>query len=327
MGDKRERRFKWREVQEICELDPAEVAMAQRLNVWPNTVIRASANSFDDRKPPVDFWIHDMYMNKFGPVPYQEPPLPVELRLPFADALPVNENWPWPDDPEIPELTYYNPSIHWDNDYDCFDDPDGALQFNEPPDISDASALRRQRAFRWAAQSIAILLDDYSTVEKVSAFGSVALPLSAEASRCLHYCKDLDLAIWLTKFENLRGLRTVIGAGVRQIEELRCAYIEPYEVDVHLFDFESGEYRGRLCFFSDCPKRKRWECRVPGCGKRKFLRKLWKEQFNPPRFAAEPKVILLDRASDFLVNMPMMEAPPPIIWQDDLDDYEPCSTD
>jgi hypothetical protein len=47
-----------------------------------------------------------------------------------------------------------------------------------------------------------------------------------------------------------------------------------------------------------------------GCGEQPFLQQFEKYRFNSARFDGEPKVILFDRASGFLVRPPRIDAKP-----------------
>ncbi len=49
------------------------------------------------------------------------------------------------------------------------------------------------------------------------------------------------------------------------------------------------------------------ECRVPGCGKVPFLRRLDSYRFRDEQFAVEPKVVLFDRAARYLAPLPEIE--------------------
>ena len=127
----------------------------------------------------------------------------------------------------------------------------------------------------------------------------------------------------LWSWGGVKELKTALRFGLGEIESAHGGYLEHSDVDVHLIDFNSGDYRGRLCNFGQCPKHRFWECRVPDCGKKKFLRQLHKYRFDRARFDAEPKVILMERASGFLVSMPLMEEPPNIEWPDYTDEDLP----
>src|SRR5947199_10754506 len=85
---------------------------------------------------------------------------------------------PWPDRSNIPELVLEDPSGFDGREEDTF----------EPPSDGDTSEentlmLRRQRLFRWAAQSIAAAMSKLPEVWKLAAFGAVAQPLEMEVPR------------------------------------------------------------------------------------------------------------------------------------------------
>jgi hypothetical protein len=46
---------------------------------------------------------------------------------------------------------------------------------------------------------------------------------------------------------------------------------------------------------------------VPRCGERTFLRQFQNYRFNSARFESEPKVVLFERSSRYLVSMPRIE--------------------
>ncbi|HEY6344781.1 MAG TPA: hypothetical protein VIY49_25065 [Bryobacteraceae bacterium] len=157
-------------------------------------------------------------------------------------------------------------------------------------------------------------------VEKVAAFGAVSQPLGMEVPRfpgyrrhrieVLHECADLDLAVWLTDLSRLRNLKKAMACGLGLTQDTAYGGVAHHQVDVHVFDYASGAYRGRLCIFGKCPKPGKRECHVPGCGAQPFLQQFARYYFNPALFSAAPKVILFDRAAGFLVPLPEIDAKP-----------------
>jgi hypothetical protein len=218
---------------------------------------------------------------------------------------------PWPDNPRIPDLIPYDPAGDLDED---------AYQpsFEPPPeeeiDETNTLMLRRQRLFRWGAQSIAVVVSELPEVEKIIAFGAVAEPLNMEVPRfrefrrnrieVFHECADLDLAIWMTRLDQLKNLNRAINRGLRPVQLPPYGGIAHHQVDVLVFDVELNRYRGRLCSFGECPKQGKRQCLVPGCGAQPFLQQFEKYRFHPAQFEDAPKVTLLDRTSGFLVRMP-----------------------
>jgi hypothetical protein len=210
---------------------------------------------------------------------------------------------PWPDRLEIPEYVPDDPP-------DLNDDEE-ELEWGSRPlsekDIEDQDTLmlRRQCLFRWAAESIARAMSEVAEVKKVAAFGAVARPLGREIPRfreyrrrrieVLHECADLDLAVWMTGFDQLKNLKRAMGQGLSSVQNTPYGGVASHQVDVHLFAAESNAYRGRLCYFKECPKPGKRECFVPHCGAQPFLRQFAQYRFDPARFKSDPTVVLYDR--------------------------------
>jgi hypothetical protein len=116
-----------------------------------------------------------------------------------------NPDQPWPDNPEIPDFTPDDPFAHEIDEDGWVDDNDFDPPSDEDIDEQDGLMLRRQRLFRWAAQAITVALSKMPEVEKVTAFGAVAQPLTREVPRfrqfrrrgipLVHECADLVLAV------------------------------------------------------------------------------------------------------------------------------------
>jgi hypothetical protein len=180
--------------------------------------------------------------------------------------------------------------------------------------------LRSQCLYRWAAQSIAVAMSELPEVAKVAAFGAVAQPLATEVPRfrefrryqieVLHECSDLDLAVWTANLPGLKELKRAMSSGLSVVQNTAWGGVAHHQVDVHIFDAGSGAYRGRLCAFGQCPKPRKMQCLVPGCGAQPFLQQLERYRFNAAQFEGEPKVTLFDRASRFLVRPPRIDAKP-----------------
>ncbi len=82
--------------------------------------------------------------------------------------------------------------------------------------------------------------------------------------------------------------------GLSSVQNTPYGGVANHQVDVHLFEARSGAYRGRLCYFGECPKPGKRECFVPQCGAQPFLRQFAQYRFHPARFESEPKVVLYD---------------------------------
>jgi len=218
----------------------------------------------------------------------------------------VTPDDPWPDQPVIPEYVPRDlEELGWD-----------APRRPTRRDIDDQNTLllRRQRLFRWAAQMTAWTFRQAPEVQKVVAFGSVAGPLKKEVPRfrdfrrfgieVVHECQDLDLAVWVTDLDRLQQVKKAMNGGLSLMQETPYGGVASHQVDVHIFDAATDLYRGRLCHFKECPKPHKRECDVPRCGARLFLRQFAGYRFNQARFESEPKVLLFDRATGFVVPLP-----------------------
>jgi hypothetical protein len=293
----------WRDAQRRCRLSDDEVRMAKELGLQPGSLIRNIPASSEQWKGPASAWLRTLYEQRIGSgrQAAEPPPRGIEYR---------NADDPWPDNPPIPDLAPID-----------FDEPDEYPNF-EPPsgeDIDEQNGLqlRRQRLFRWAAQSIAVAISELPAVRKVAAFGAVAQPLQMEVPRfkqyrrhrieVLHECADLDLAVWMSDFDQLKSLKKAMGRGLSIVQDTPYGGVAHHQVDMHLFDAAPGDYCGRLCSYGECPKPGKRDCLVPGCGAHAFLQQFEGYRFRPAQFAGESKVILFDRAGGFLVRLPRIE--------------------
>jgi len=186
--------------------------MAKELGFQPKSLIKNIPSPSQRWKEPVNEWVRSLYEQKIGskrPAPTARPSSTrvVEFR---------NPDNPWPDHPAIPDLQ----PVNFDNDlggdfeevYSRFEPPS-----SEDVDEENGLLLRRQRLFRWAAQSVAVAVSELPAVRKVAAFGAVARPLKMEVPRfsqfrrhrieVLHECTDLDLAIWMNDFADLKSVK------------------------------------------------------------------------------------------------------------------------
>lgn len=328
----------WAEAQRRCRLSGEEIQMAKALGFQPHSLIKNIPSPSQQWKAPVSEWVRSLYERKFGsrPVPHQadtggQKPAPSRGRSAVVEFR--NPDHPWPDKPGIGELV-----VHLDEpvDFDGEDD-EGGFAFEmygytpvfEPPGFeapdadeieeNNARALRRQCLYRWAAQSIAIAMNSLPEIRKVAAFGWVAQRLKMEAPRSGHYrrlgiktyhlCRDLYLAAWKADLGDLRGLKKALQGGISIVHDTGYGGVAHHQVDVHVFDAATGDYRGWLSIFREYPKGKR-ECLARGCGDQPFLQQSDGYRFNLAQFAAEPKVILADKESGFTVRPPRIDAKP-----------------
>ena len=185
----------------------------------------------------------------------------------------------------------------------------------------DRLQVRRHQDFRAAADAVADAFSAFDEVEAVALFGSIARPLWREVPRfqplrrfgveLLHECKDVDLAIWLSRTDRLGDLGGARGLAVTRLFETTGAGVAHHQVDVFVLaagrghilaahsDSSVGEpavmrYLGRLCIFGSCPKGKA-ECQVPGCGETVFLRQHDDFRFHDDALAGDKSVMLYDK--------------------------------
>src|SRR5271154_6209602 len=116
--------------------------------------------------------------------------------------------------------------------------------------------LERQRVFRFAADRITAALAQCGDVEAIALIGSVASPLRREVPRfapykqmrlpIAHECKDVDLAVWVSRLDELDELRRVRGRGVGEIVA-ECGHGPAvHEIEVFLLEPRTNHYCGRL---------------------------------------------------------------------------------
>jgi len=318
----------WEEAKRLCRLSAEEVRMAKELGFKPKSLIKNIPSPSQQWKAPVRDWVRDLYEKKIGSRKQADSaPATPPVRNQVIEFR--NPEHPWPDKPEIPELVLQDPI-----DFEGGEDVDAAWDMYafqdrfEPPkppseeDIQEENtrALRRQCLYRWAAQLVAVAMSQLPEVQRVAAFGAVAQPLEMEVPRfrefrrhrieILHECADLDLAVWTANLSGLRELKRAMSRGLSLVQDTPWGGVAHHQVDVHIFDAGSGAYRGRLCTFGQCPKPRKMQCLVSGCGEQPFLQQFEKYRFNSAQFEGEPKVTLFDRTSGFLVRPPRIDAKP-----------------
>jgi len=299
----------WRQAKKRNRLTDDDVRKAKELGFQPAFL-----------SAPVSEWVRTLYEEKFGArkpeaIPASAPPGAAPGRPGVIEFR--NPDQPWPDNPEIPERPVRDLPVTFDDEEDPeFADLFGSRKEPSEEDVKDENAamLLRQRRFRWAAQSIAIAMSELPEVQKVAAFGAVAAPLEMEVPRfrdyrrygieILHECQDLDLAVWMTDFKRLKELKRAMNRGLSPMQNTPFGGVAHHQVDVHILDAGTGDYRGRLCIFSQCPKEGRRECLAPGCGAELFLQQFAEYRFRPGQFADTSKTVLFDRAARFVVRKP-----------------------
>jgi predicted nucleotidyltransferase len=162
----------------------------------------------------------------------------------------------------------------------------------------DEYALREQVRFRAAAEAVAQAFATLPAVCTIALFGSVARPLETHVTRrgweLLHHPKDVDLAVWIDRLDDLRALNRARSAAVRDLFAQREIGVAHHQVDVFLIEPGTNAYLGRLCIYGACPKGKD-ECLVPGCGASPFLQQLEAFEFYPDALNNDRIVLLYQR--------------------------------
>jgi hypothetical protein len=314
----RQKEATWREAKRRCRLTDEEVRMAKQLGFQPKSLIQNIPSPSEQWKAPVNEWVRSLYEKKIESrkLGGTSPPR-AKTAITAEGEERRDAEAPWPDNPEIPDL----PPLDLEAEFE--DEEFNPFEEGKAPDEADIDEqnglmLRRQRLFRWAAQAIAVSWSELPEVQKIAAFGATSHSLDTAVPRfrefrrhrieILHECADLDLAVWLTGVNNLSGLKKAMARGLALTQGTPYGGVAHHQVDVHVFDNVSGEYRGRLCIFGQCPKPGKRECSIPGCGAQPFLRQFEMYNFKPTLFSGAPKVILFDRAAGFLVSLPKIDA-------------------
>jgi hypothetical protein len=169
--------------------------------------------------------------------------------------------------------------------------------------------LRQQHNFRIAADAVVEAWRDRPEVQAVVLFGSVAVPLWKEVPRfpeyrrkriaVWHECKDVDLAVWLSRTDELNGLRKAKARALSRLFDERGVGVASHQMDIFVMELGSDRYLGRLCDFARCPNDKR-ECLVEGCGAVGHLKQHEGFVLSPDALAEDRTMVLFDRKSSLL---------------------------
>jgi hypothetical protein len=169
--------------------------------------------------------------------------------------------------------------------------------------------LRQQHNFRIAADAVVEAWRDRPEVQAVVLFGSVAVPLWKEVPRfpeyrrkriaVWHECKDVDLAVWLSRTDELNGLRKAKARALSRLFDERGVGVASHQMDIFVMELGSDRYLGRLCDFARCPNDKR-ECLVEGCGAVGHLRQHEGFVLSPDALAEDRTIPLFDRKTNLV---------------------------
>jgi hypothetical protein len=171
-------------------------------------------------------------------------------------------------------------------------------------DDENSAMLTRQARFRIAADVVTDAMARFAEIERIALIGSVARPLWKEVPRfsefrrqhveIWHECKDVDLAVWLNRFDRLRELNRARNLAAQGIHASMGFGVANHEIEIFLLEPGSNRYLGRLCKFAQCPKGKR-ACAAPGCGSMAFLQQHAGFVFWPDTLRDDRSILLYDR--------------------------------
>ena len=311
---KRQRAEEWAEAKKRCRLSDEALQMAKELGFAPRGLIKNIPAKSERWKQPVEDWVRSLYQDRFG----KRRPQPV---APYPDASPpVQLGFANPERNLLREAeeALLSGMENETMDAEEFAHEMDSLQRNIPVSEGEIEeqnqyALSRQRTFSEAAHVVAAGLAGIPSVQKVVLFGSVAKPPYKEVPRfrrlrragieVFHECKDLDLAVWLSDFADLRTLKKAAARALSEWYRGRpnSPGVAHHQVDTFLFDAATNEFRGNLCHYGECPKGKR-ECAVPHCGDTQFVQIRPGLTLRPD--ALSGGIVLFDRASGLLLDAP-----------------------
>lgn len=168
--------------------------------------------------------------------------------------------------------------------------------------------LRLQGNLRKAGERAARELAAFPEVEKIALFGSVARPLEKEIPRfreyrqagiaVYHECKDVDLAVWTRDLSRVREMGKARTKAVNDLHREERIGVAHHRVDIFLIEPGTDRYLGRVCNFNQCPKARKDECQVPGCGETPFVRQHEDFTFDSDALLSDRCILLFDRKAD-----------------------------
>ncbi|QDU36013.1 hypothetical protein Mal4_02960 [Maioricimonas rarisocia] len=172
----------------------------------------------------------------------------------------------------------------------------------------NAYLLRQQENLRKAGERTARELSEFPEVEKIALFGSVSRPLEKEIPRfseyrragiaVYHECKDVDLAVWVRDLSRVREMGKSRTKAVNDLLAEDRIGIAHHQVDIFLIEPGTNRYLGRVCNFNQCPKARKNECLVPGCGDTPFVRQHAEFTFEADALSPDRSIILFDRSAE-----------------------------
>ncbi len=172
-------------------------------------------------------------------------------------------------------------------------------------DEQNETLLRRHREFRVAAEYVSRALGELPAVRKVVLIGSVARPLEKEVPRFREYrrvgvelwheCSDVDLAVWVDDLGGLKALQLARANALNALLRERKIGVAHHQAELFIMEPGTDRYLGRLCCYGACPKGKKIDCHVPGCGDQPFLQVIQDFVLHAEVLAPEKGVTLFER--------------------------------
>lgn len=166
------------------------------------------------------------------------------------------------------------------------------------------NALKRHQSFIAVALELAARLSDHPEIERIALFGSLARPpvlephpyskrLRNRGVHVFHSPTDIDLAIWLSSFDNLGAIRKTMTKTVGDMAEKAIGLCDG-SVELFVFDHQNSQYLGRICHFNRCPKGYD-DCILQGCGTPKHLKTMKDFVLYPDAISRINSEILFER--------------------------------
>ncbi len=150
-----------------------------------------------------------------------------------------------------------------------------------------------------AAQAVAAAFAEIPAVRSVALFGSVARPPKLEVTRggweLLHHAKDVDLAVWIDRVDDLAALKFARAQALRTLLAEQNIGVAHHQVDVFLVEPKTNRYLGRLCNFGSRPKG-HVDCTVPGCGRAPLLKQHDDFEFYADALSQDRIISLCERS-------------------------------
>ncbi len=300
----------WARAKKLCRLNQETIEMAKQLGFSPKTLIANQPGPNEPWKAPVKDWVRSLHEKKFekreggSPGPdLKTKTKPERMGSPVSDEATVLE---W--DRMLEDLPLHLYPEGYQGPFQDFEESHSKPD-REEIDEEDFMMLRRQKAFRMAAHYAARLFSGFPWVERVSLFGSVALPLTRQIPRfhqfrrhkieIWHECKDVDVAVWISQPDQLQLLRKARSQAVALLQQdtANVVCVAHLQMDVFLLEAGSNQYLGNLCIYGECPKGKP-ECRVPQCGSHPFLQIFQDFHFQPQALDPGRSKLLFSREPD-----------------------------